>query len=64
MRLGSITRRLKPLYSDNDPLWALPIEVKIEEVTLSLLRKRPGNPECPRKGIVRVKRLEPPSDAP
>jgi hypothetical protein len=36
-------------------LWALPLEVKIEEVTLSLTRKHPGSPEpadvAPSRGI-------------
>ena len=43
---------------EENPLWALPQEVKIEEVTLSLTRKRPDNPKpvvaVPTRGIVKV----------
>ena len=49
--------RLRGQKGEN-PLWALPLEVKIEEVTLSLARKRPSNPEpvaaIPTRSIVKV----------
>ncbi len=42
------------------PLWALPLEVKIEEVTLSLARKRPGYPEP--DVVVPIRGIEPEAD--